>query len=185
MTRRMILLLSLLIVGLAVVGLGIGLLANQPRTVRIPNEFPAIASDATYKESGDRDRLYIYKDGYILFVEEKGSSEAGNFTRTWSTGQLIEGELTELMNLAKKTEFETLANQYRFVGDNTSTGTPRIGDMDYVVSVNYQNLRKIVSLVDYYSPDHATVYPEMPYPLGEIYKRMKEIADNKTEIFEK
>jgi hypothetical protein len=180
----MILLICLLIVGLAVVGLGIGLLANQPKAVRVPNEFPAIAADATYKTSGDRDRLYIYKDGYVLFVEDRGYTEAGNFTRTWQTGQLTDGEVAELIDLVKKPEFEALANQYRFVGDNTSAGISRIGDMDYVVSVNYQNLRKIVSLVDYYSPDHANVYPDMPYPLGEIYQKMKEIAENKTVLFE-
>jgi hypothetical protein len=181
----MILLTGLLVVGLAVVGLGIGLLANQPESVRIPSEFPAIASDVTFKESGDRDRLYVYKDGYVLMVEDRGSSEAGNFTRTWKTGQLIDGELVELMNLTKKPEFEALANQYRFVGDNTTTGTTRIGDMDYALSVNYENIRKIVSLVDYYSPDHETIYPEMPYPLGEIYQRWTGIAETKTTLFEK
>jgi hypothetical protein len=184
MTRRMMLLIGLLVVGLAVMGLGVGLLLNQPRTVRIPNEFPAIAADTTYTESGDRDRLYVYKDGYVLFVEERGSNVAGDFTRTWKTGQLTEAGLAELMNLTKKTEFEALANQYRFVGDNTTSGTPH-GDMNYAVSVNYENVRKIVSLVDYYSPDHETVYPEMPYPLGEIYLRTKEIAEMQTVEFEK
>jgi hypothetical protein len=183
MNRKLILLTGLLVIGVAVVGLGVGLIANQPKTVRVPNEFPAIAVDATYKVSGERNRLYIYRDGYIILVEERGSSKTSNFTRTWKTGQLSTGELADLMSITKKVEFGALANQYRFLGDNTSSGTPRIGDMDYVVSVNYENTRRVISILDFYSPDHETVYPDMPYPLSEIYQRTKEIAENKTTEF--
>jgi len=31
------------------------------------------------------------------------------------------------------------------------------------------------------SPDDGMTYPDMPYPLNEIYRRLKDIAENQTE----
>ncbi len=56
-----------------------------------------------------------------------------------------------------------------------------MGDMSYTVSIDYGNLHKIATAFGYLTPDHGLTYPDMPYPLNELYKKLKDIAENQTE----
>ena len=169
MNGKKLLLVGLLVIALAVLGTGVGLLFSRPEGNKVPDEKPVIASEAKYANSGDRERLFIYNDGSVIFIK-------GDNSQKWQTGKLSSSELTEILNLVENPEFAALAGQYQFLGDNATDGKPRIGDLDYVISVNHGSLQKSVSFVDYYSPDQETVYPDLPYPAADIYQKLKEVA---------
>ena len=56
-----------------------------------------------------------------------------------------------------------------------------MGDMDYTASIDYGDLHKTVYASHYLTPDGGMTYPDMPYPLNEIYSKLKTIAENQTE----
>jgi hypothetical protein len=53
--------------------------------------------------------------------------------------------------------------------------------MSFTISVNSENLNKTVTAFGYLTPDGGKTYPDMPYPLNELYRRLKYIADNQTQ----
>jgi hypothetical protein len=169
MNGKKILLVGLLVIGLAVLGTGVGLLVSRPESNKVPDEKPVISSEAKYANNGERERLFIYNDGSVIFIK-------GDNSQKWQTGKLSSSELTGILNLVGKPEFAALASQYQFLGDNTTDGKPRVGDLDYVIAVNHNSLQKSVSFVDYYSPDQKTVYPDLPYPAADIYQKLKEVV---------
>ena len=99
----------------------------------------------------------------------------------WKTGQLQAEELNSLIYFFRSSHFEELSEYYQFPGEEIEGGGFKMGDMDYAVSINYGELHKKATAFGYQTPDHGMTYPDMPYPLNEIYKRLKDIADNRTE----
>lgn len=59
-------------------------------------------------------------------------------------------------------------------------GGVAVSDMHYSVSARLGSSYRYIKASNYLSPDGGMTYPDMPYPLNEIYKRLKDIADNKT-----
>ena len=56
-----------------------------------------------------------------------------------------------------------------------------ISDMSCTISINYGNLQKTVKAFGYLTPDNDMTYPDIPYPLNEIYERLRAIIEDKTE----
>ena len=183
MTRKGILYI-LLVLGLAVIGGGIWMLAKSPPMIDIPESNPVIYKQCDYIMRGEFSYLYIYDNGSVIYIEEKGlriPSPEHPPTRTWNTGDITKEELTSLLQLFQTGEFIELDEYYQFPGKPNTTGGFGMGDMSFTVSVNSENLSKKVTAFGYLTPDRGETYPDMPSPLNEIYGRLRDIAENKTD----
>lgn len=208
MTTRIKLYIGLLVLGVVIVGGGLLLLirpappaaVQTPRPVRaisgntsysylIPEGTPVVSSNASYVMRGRFDFLFIYSDGSILSIREEGlrvPSPEHPPTRTWKTGKLREDELQRLISLFLNSEFAALDTYYQFPGKpleplpGIPAGGFSMGDGKFNFSVNYEKLQKTVTAFGYLTSDRGLTYPGMPYPLNELYVRLKDIANNRT-----
>ena len=175
MKGRMKLYIGLLALGIALIAGG--LLARQywVREIDIlPDGDPIITMDITYVMRGEKHLVAIYEDGAVLYVEDSRlriPSEEYPPLRTWKTGQLREEELDDIITLFRSDEFAALDADYQFRG----------GDMFGTFAIVKGDLRKSVYISGYISPDDDMTYPDMPYPLNEIYRRLKIIVEDSTE----
>jgi len=179
MTGRMKLYIGLLVLALVFMGTGLWFLFNPLYVIDIPEGEPIITMYNSYRTIGQGpDHLYIYQDGEVIFVEQKGIVE--DATRIWSTGKLQKVEVDELLDFVKHSGFASLNGTYQFPGELVD-GATKTGGMSCTISINYKDLNKTVNADWYLSPDGGIMYPDMPYPLNEIYEKLKQIIDNKTE----
>lgn len=185
MTGKMKLYISLLVLGLVLVGSGVWALFNSVPKIDIPEGAPVIAEKLDYVMRGEFSYLYIYADGTIILVEDKGlriPSPGHPPTRTWKIGQLEEEELDKLISLFKSSQFEKLDKYYQFPGKPIDGGGFTMGDMGFTISIDYENLNKTVTAFGYLTPDHGETYPDMPSPLNEIYQKLRDIALKTREV---
>lgn len=189
MAGKMKLYLGLLALGLLLVGGGLWFLVNSPPRIEIPEGAPAIAMDLNFVMRGEFGKLYLYDDGGVLYVEESGLREPSPDyppTRVWKTGSISKEELSSLIRLFQTGEFAELDEYYQFSGkpmepiEGVPTGGFTMGDGSFTFSINYGDLQKTVTAFGYLTPDHGITYPDMPYPLNEIYKKLKQIIENST-----
>jgi len=182
MTGKMKLYIGLLVLGLAVIGSGVWMLAKFPPHIDIPEEPPVIYGQLEYIMGGKASHLYIYDDGSIIYIEEKGFRPPGaRPTRTWKTGNLTPHQIDNLLTYFENSGLYELDEYYQFPGEPGEGGSVNYGDMDFTVSVNSGNLSKTVTASGYLTPDGGNTYPDMPPPLNEIYTELKNIAETKTE----
>lgn len=184
MTGRMKLYIGLLILGMVVIGSGIWFLVKSPPEINIPEEPPVIYEQLDYVMRGEFSSLYIYGDGSIIYIAEKGlriRSPLHPPTRTWKTGKFTPQQLDSLLAYLENSGLDELDEYYQFPGKPLEDGGFSMGDMSFTISVNSGNLSKKVTAFGYLTPDHGETYPDMPYPLNEIYRRLKDIAVNQTE----
>jgi hypothetical protein len=190
MTGRLKLYIGLLVLGLAMVGGGLWLVFNSPPRIEIPEGWPIIAMEFDFVMRGEFDKLYLYGDGTVLYVEEKNlrmPTPEYPPTRAWNKGQIQLEELNKLTLLFQTGEFAGLDDYYQFPGEpmepieGTPSGGFTMGDGSFTFSVNYGDLQKTVSALGYLTPDQGMTYPDMPYPLNEIYERLRVIIDDNTE----
>ena len=176
---------GLLVVGLVLLGSGLWFLLNPSLRISVPEGNPVIAMDITHTMGGTISQLLIYEEGTIIYREDTGLRPGQVRTRTWSTGKLDEGELTNLLEFINDSGFEALNSHYEFPGIPVPTenfpDAIKSGDLQCTISVDNTDLQKAVSAASYLSPDDGMTYPDMPYPLNEIYRRLKDIAENQTE----
>ncbi len=172
---------GLLVLGVVLVGVGSWFLFNPMLVpaIEIPEGRPVITMHSSFRTIGNGpNHLRIYQDGIVIYTEGKGIGLEA--TKIWRTGQLEKEELASLLTFFSDSNFESLDEFYEFPGESTNGGT-KVGGMSLTISIEYENLQKEVSARQYLSPDGGMTYPDMPYPLDEIYKKLKHIAENKTE----
>ena len=177
--------IGLLVVGLVLVGSGLWLLLNPVPRINVPESTPVIAMDITQTGGGTRNQLLISEEGTIIYREDTGLRPGQVKTRVWSKGKLREGELAYLLEFINDSGFEALNSYYEFPGIPVPTENfpeaRKYGDLYCTISVDNQDLQKAVSAASYMSPDDGMTYPDMPYPLNEIYRRLRIIIEDKTE----
>jgi len=179
MTGRMKLYIGLLVLALVIIGGGLWFLFNPVSIIDIPDAEPIITMHNSYRTIGQGpNHLYIYQDGAVIYVKQKGI--ATDSIKTWSTGKLQKVELDELLDFFKHSGFTALDGIYQFAGESVE-GATKMGGMSCAISIDYEDLQKTVHADWYLSPDGGITYPDMPYPLNEIYKKLKQIIDSKTE----
>lgn len=191
MTGRMKLYIGLLVLALVLIGGGLWFLFNPISVINIPESEPIIAMELVFLMRGKFCKLYLYDESSVLYVEEKNlrmPTQEYPPTRVWYKGQIQPEELNSLIRLFQTGEFAELYEYYQFSGkpmepiEGAPTGGFTIGDGSFTFSVNYGDLQKTVTAFGYLTSDHGLTYPDMPYPLNEIYKQLKQIIDNKTEL---
>jgi hypothetical protein len=196
MKIKMKFLISLLILGALLLGAGLWFLLNPvqgiqvadsaPITVKLPETPPMIFEKLEYIMRGEFDSLYIYSDGSIIYIEEKGlrmPMPDHPPTRTWKLGKLNEEELVSLINLFQSSQFTALVDYYQYPGKPTGP-TPSsefiMGDGSFTFSINYAGFQKEVVANDFLPPDHGETYPDMPFPLNDIYVKLRDVILNHT-----
>ena len=179
---------GLLALGLLLAGGGIWLWASRGPTIPTITNIPTpalakvIVMDIDHIMAGERSHLAIYEDGTVIFVEEQGlrmPSPEHPPTLTWNTGQLGEEELNELLEYIRSSGFDILDSSYSFPGRPIEDGPPggiTTGDMSLTISIDHEDLSKTVTAAHYLAPDEGLSYPDMPYPLNDIYQRLRGIA---------
>ena len=177
--------IGLMVVGLALLGSGLWFLLNPAPRISVPEGTPVIAMDITHTMGGTINQLLIYEEGTIIYREDTGLRPGQIRTRAWSEGNLQEKELADLLEFIRNSGFKTLNAHYEFPGIPVPTenfpDAIKSGDLQCIISVDNKDLQKAVSAASYLSPDDGMTYPDMPYPLNEIYRRLKDIAENQTE----
>lgn len=190
MTGKMKLYIGLLVLGLVLVGGGSWGLLNSPPRIEIPEGAPVIAMQLDFVMRGVFEKLYLYDDGAVLYVEEKNlrmPTPEYPPTRIWNKGQIPVEELNSLILLFQTDEFAGMDDYYQFSGkpmepiEGAPPGGFTMGDGSFKFSIDYGDLHKTVWALGYLTPDHGITYPDMPYPLDEIYKRLRVIINDKTQ----
>lgn len=150
----------------------------QPGRGSIPGHGSrVITMEVAYTMRGEQSQLIIFEDGAVRYIEEKGlrfPTPGNEAIRIKRTGQLPEEELSSLIEFFRDSHFDRLDESYSW------SSTPS-SDMDCIISIDYQDMTKKVKASGYLTYDGDMSYPDMPYPLNEIYKKLKYIAQNRTE----
>lgn len=193
-TGRLIALLGIPGFGFLITGLILLLNSSAAPPFEVPDAPPLVNMEMLHTMGGTKSQLLIYGDCSVYYREDTNLRVSPEFNRTWSTGDLSGGELDELLGFIAESGFGDLESGYHFTGEPVTAGnTPddvtvglaggvRSGDMMLTLAVNMPGLRRVVFASSYLSPDGGMTYPEMPYPLDEVYCRLKDIAENRTEI---
>ncbi len=125
-------------------------------------------------KNGEFRYLSIYEDGSLTSIQMEGLREpVSQHVVIKKTGKFDEEELRSLIEFFEISGFKEMNKNNEFPGSAAS-------DMHYSVSARLGSSYQYVMASNYLSPDGGKTYPDMPYPLNEIYKRLKEIADNRT-----
>jgi hypothetical protein len=101
MKGRMRVYVGLIVVAWPSWGTGVGLLVNRPAKLELPDASPIVSVEAYYHMAGYKDRLFIYMDGTIIRIEDRGlrvPSAARPATRTWGKGALGRQRLSNLLS---------------------------------------------------------------------------------------
>ncbi|MDD4986770.1 MAG: hypothetical protein PHQ43_13540 [Dehalococcoidales bacterium] len=188
MTGKMKLYIGLLALGVVVIGGGVWMLVQSPPEIEIPEGSPVIYEQRDYVMRGEFKYLYIYEDGSIIYIEEKGlRPPGGNPTRTWEKGKLFtQLQLDSLLAYLENSGLGEMDEYYQFPGkpsENPSGGIS-MGDMKFTITVNSDNLSKTVSAFGYLTHDNGETYPDMPFPLNDIYGRLRTVSDMTEEVYQ-
>lgn len=169
----------LLTLGVLLIGSGVWLFVESPAKIDIPESSPVIYEQVLYTMAGENYELYIYEDGSIIYIEEKGlrfPSPEHPATRTWKTDKFTAEQLDSLLVYLENGGLDKLNDSYYFPGEPTEGGGKTMSDMSFTIIVNSKNLNKKVTAYGYLSPDRGETYPDMPPPLNEIYEKFRVIA---------
>ncbi len=178
---------GLLALGLLLAGGGIWLLSSvapssQNANIPTPPGSPVIVMDVSHIMAGERSNLSIYEDGTVIFVEEQDLRfpfPGHTAMRTWKKGQLGEEELSALLEYIGSSGFDILDSYCSFPGRPIEGGPPggiSQGDMSLTISIDHEDLSKTVTAALYLTSDKGLSYPDMPYPLNDIYQRLMGIT---------
>jgi hypothetical protein len=193
MTGKMKLYIGLLVLGIVLIGSGVWLLYDSAQAkvsipeakINIPEGNPVIYEKIDHIMKGEITYLYIYKDGSILYIEEKGlrmGYPERHPTRTWKTGKLMTEQLNSLIEYFQNSGLDKMDDRYLFPGKPLEGGAFTMSDMDFTISISSENLNKTVTAFGYMTPDNGETYPDMPSPLNEIYERLRVIALGTNEV---
>ncbi|MBI2853108.1 MAG: hypothetical protein HYX84_08465 [Chloroflexi bacterium] len=190
MTNKLKLYIGLLLLGVSMVGGGAWGLLKLPPQIDVPEGDPIIGIELDFVIRGEFAKLFLYDSGAVLYIEEKNlrmSMPEAPPTRVWKTGKIDAGELSNLIELFQTAEFAALDAYYQFPGkpiepiEGVPAGGFTIGDGKFTFSIDHEDVKRTVTAFGYLTPDKGLTYPDMPYPLNEIYKGLKGIAENRTE----
>ena len=169
----------LLVIVLALVGVGIWLVLRPVDQVEIPDADPWLVMDISYLEEGTQSQLSIYDDGTIIQYEDTGLPGAlsPDPTRTWRTGNLDSGEMDDLSDLLDTIDFNNLEEYY------LSSAIPE--DEDITIDDNYLKIsienENTVTAHGYFTPVTSSAYYPLPDPLDELYEKLDDIIESNTE----
>lgn len=199
MKSKIMLLIGLAILGLIAIGTGTWFLMNPVHgtefaekgqiTLKLPDTPAIISEKLDFIMQGEFDDLYIYSDGSVIHIEEKGlrmPMPDHPPTRTWKLGNLNEEELVSLIAIFQSNEFKALDDYYQYPGkpmepiQGAPSGGFTMGDGSFTFAINYSGFQRQVIANGFLTTDHGETYPDMPIPLNDIYVKLRYIVLNHT-----
>ena len=171
---------GLLILVLALVGVGIWFVLKPVDKVEIPESDPWILMDTSYLEEGTQSQLSIYDDGIVIYWEDTGLPGALTLdpTRTWRTGQLDSDEIDDLSELLDTIGFKNLDKYY--LSSAVSTDNTVVIEDNYIkISVGEVNT---VTAHGYFTPRTSSQSYPLPDPLEELRTKFINIIEQNTEV---
>jgi hypothetical protein len=155
----------------------------QVPQVELPEGTPIVAEKLDFVMRGRLDRIYIYGEGSVVYVQDidmRLSGPENPPTRIWRTGRLQADQFKQIIELFRSSEFAALEMNYQFPGKPIEGGGFTTGDMSCALSIVYGDLNKSVIASGYLTPDNGATYPDMPYPINELYAKLTELVLNQT-----
>ncbi|MBN2240933.1 MAG: hypothetical protein JW712_14280 [Dehalococcoidales bacterium] len=151
----------------------------------IPKDNPVIYVNAVEETRGTRNQIEIFQDGTIVYLKENGLETASPDypgTRVWGKGKITGAEMDRLKASINATAFENLKEWYHYQPSVSTDNSPeRIGDLELTIHLNCEGICKTVVAAGYTTPDNGLTYPNMPYPLNDIFYEVKYFGEIKTE----
>ena len=188
MKRKTMLYIGLLALGIVLIGSGVWLMLGSTQAkVVIPESNPVIYEQVRYLMKGENYELYIYTNGSILYIEEKGlrlPSPERPATRTWSTGNFTVEQVNNLLAYFENSGLDKLEDYYNFPGEKEASGTIRRSDLDYTITIVSRNFSKSVTASGYLTPDNGEKYPDLPSPLNAIYGRLRTLTMTTEKVYQ-
>jgi len=179
MSNKIWLYSGLMVVVLALVGVGIWFVLKPVDEIKIPESDPWLVMDNIYLEEGTQSQLSVYDDGTVIYWEDTGLPGALNPdpTRTWRTGKLDSGEMDDLSEFLDTVGFDDLEEYY--LSSAVSTDDNVVIEDNYLkISVDNENT---VTAHGYFTPLASSAYYPLPDPLAELREKLDEIIENDTE----
>ncbi len=183
--------------GVFELGLEVGKGISKEELVKIAESVEFKGAPELYTPQSDQvisERLYdinkgefrylsIYQDGSLIAIQMEGLHEpVSQHARIEKTGKLDKEELSSLIEFFEVSGFKELNKNNESPRLPDEDGDVTVSDMHYSVSARLGSSYRYVMANNYLSPDGGKTYPDMPYPLNEIYERLKNITDNKTKV---
>ena len=170
---------GLLVLVLALVGVGIWLVLKPVDQVEIPESDPWLVMDISFMEEGTQSQLSIYDDGTVIYWEDTGLPGAlsPDPIRTWRTGMLSSEEMDDLSELLNTVGFGDLEEYY--LSSAIPTDKNVLIDDNYLkISVENENT---VTAHGYFTPVTSSAYYPLPDPLAELQEKLDGIIESNTE----
>ena len=183
MSGKTIVFICLLVIVLAVTGGGLWFLFNPSPVIEVPEGKQVISMDTHSVMGGRRSQLRIYENGSVIFHEDKGMRPppppGASATRTWRMGKINPEELDNLIDFIESVRFDELESFYEHLSVTSGAGT--MSDLYFTFSVNSSNIINTVQTIGYHPPGSVHPDKELPSPLDEIYIKLYDIIENRTE----
>jgi hypothetical protein len=192
MNNRRAVLISLLVLGLLLVGGGIWWkmdLSSKDNSSKVVIR-PVITMAVSDDNVDSHDTLYICEDGstYVIWEIDARPDLGREWSKIYRKGQLSPSELDALAQLLKD-NLENVQDIYEFPGYVGGTeGQIMKGHMDTVLTIKYQGMARQITANDYlgmyssYLPQDS-MYAGMPAPLDKICHRLFEISAMTEEFY--
>jgi hypothetical protein len=187
MNNRRTLLISLLVLGLLLIGGGIWWkLDASSNNLKI---YPIISMEVTDENVGSHDFLYICEDMNVYLIQE--IEARANLGREWSKeyrqSQMVSGAFDDLIRLFRD-NLDKLQENYQYAGQSGPAGSNSQAGLDTIVTIKYRDMAKKIVALDYltgYSSflPASSEYAGMPAPLDKICKRLSEIGSATKEFY--
>ena len=176
--------IAFLVLGLALVGIAAWALAQpSPSPVTLPEGTPIMEERLDFVMRGRFDRLYLYEDGsvvHVQYINMRLSGPDNPPTRIWRTGRVQADQFNQIIELFRSSQFAALEKNYQFPGKPIEGGGFTAGDVSCTLSIAYGDLSKSVTASGYLTPDHDATYPDMPYPINELYAKLTDLVSSQT-----
>lgn len=185
---------SLVVLILAVMGIGIWFVMHPSDPVEIPENEPVVLMDISNPEQRTLGQLSLYEDGTVIFVEDSGLktpvTPGDEFTRTWRTGKLKARDIESFFSYLGTVNFSEVKTTFispDAYGESETGGVtenrsrPGFNLGEYLrLSVDNGTIKNTVVAIGYFVAGSGAPYSELPYPLDYLYDELEKIIEDDT-----
>ncbi len=155
--------------------------------VALPTGYPEttgaliMSLGAEHESAKTAEYLYVYANRVVLVSDENKSQGM----RILKSAYLSEADFKGLTDLLSS-QAGSLKSEYAFEGYGGPDTQLNYGDLDVLLTINYQGITKTVKAANFlssYSSYSTGTYAGMPSPLAEVYQKLSTIMAGTTEIY--
>jgi hypothetical protein len=164
-----------------------GYSSDFTRRYKAPTNAPIVVTGSTHQNSTAGEYLYLYDNRLSIFIQESGTrADLGRQgSKIWKSSVLSQDEFSALTILIASKAGD-LKDEYQFPGYGGPDGVTYTGDMNTLITIDYQGINRTVRAANYlsaYSNYFKGTYAGMPSPLAELCQKLNEISMNTEEFY--